>query len=120
MKLLIVDDSRAMRMLVRRALRQAGLGHHQIEEAGDGVEALALIESWKPDLVLSDWNMPNMDGINLLKQLRAQSNPVRFGFVTSGGTPDKVKIATDNGALFLISKPFDPDTFESVITPALS
>ncbi|MFN8050690.1 MAG: response regulator [Acidimicrobiales bacterium] len=111
MKILIVDDSKAMRMIVKRTLRQADLGDHDTEEAGDGTEAIPLIDSWCPDLVLSDWNMPEMNGIDLLRHVRASGNTVRFGFVTSEGTDDMRQLASDEGAEFLITKPFDPDSF---------
>ena len=117
MKILIVDDSKAMRMIVKRTLRQAGLGDHETEEADDGTAALPLVDSWLPDLVLSDWNMPQMNGIDLLRQLRSKGNPVRFGFVTSEGTADMRQMAQDEGAEFLITKPFDGETFERVLQP---
>lgn len=115
MKVLIVDDSKAMRMIVKRTLRQADIEAEDIEEAGDGSEALPLIASWLPDLVLCDWNMPQMNGIDLLRTLRSQGNRVRFGFVTSEGTADMRQMAADEGAEFLIAKPFDGDTFKDVI-----
>ena len=118
MKVLIVDDSKAMRMIVKRTLRQASLADAEIEEAGDGTEALPLIGSWNPDLVLCDWNMPEMNGIDLLRTLRNQGNPVRFGFVTSESTPDMRQMAEDEGAEFLIAKPFDGDTFTAVLGAA--
>jgi two-component system, chemotaxis family, chemotaxis protein CheY len=119
MKLLIVDDSKAMRMIVRRTLRQAGFDDHEVQEAGDGLEALKVMQGWRPDLILSDWNMPNLNGIDLLRRLRAESNDVRFGFVTSEGTEEMRQLATSSGALFLIAKPFDSDTFKSVVGPVL-
>jgi len=119
MKLLIVDDSKAMRMIVRRTLRQAGFDDHEVQEAGDGIEALKVIEGYQPDLILSDWNMPNLNGIDLLRKLRAQSNQVRFGFVTSEGTDEMRAVAKSSGALFLIAKPFDADTFKSIVGPVL-
>ena len=66
MKILVADDSRVMRQIVIRTLRQAGYDDHDIVEAEDGADALAKVSSEKPDLVLSDWNMPNMTGIECL------------------------------------------------------
>src|SRR3546814_13124500 len=86
--ILVVDDSRAMRMIVSRTLRQAGFGDGTLREAADGAEALAAIEAEQPDLVLSDWNMPNVNGIELLTALRAAGNEVRFGFITSESHPE--------------------------------
>ena len=65
MKILIVDDSKAMRMIVVRTLRQCGISGLQLIEAGNGAEALPIIESQTPDLILCDWNMPEMTGIEL-------------------------------------------------------
>ena len=62
MKILIVDDSRVMRMLVRRTLRQANIGEHDYEEADNGSDALDKLKAFSADLILSDWNMPSMDG----------------------------------------------------------
>ncbi|MBA3782391.1 MAG: response regulator, partial [Nocardioides sp.] len=108
MKVLIADDSRVMRQIVLRTLRQAGLGHHDFVEAEDGVDALAKVASERPDMVLSDWNMPNMTGIELLRELRAGGNAVPFGFVTSEGSPEMRDLAQKAGAMFVIAKPFTP------------
>ncbi len=115
MKLLIVDDSKAMRMIVKRTLRQAGYGENPVKEAANGKEALEVIGEWSPDLVLCDWNMPEMNGIELLKELRAQGSTVKFGFVTSEGTAEMRTLASESGALFLINKPFTTDTFKDAL-----
>lgn len=109
MKILIVDDSKAMRLIVRRALREAGYGHHDIIEAGNGMEALEVIRTSSPDVVLSDWNMPEMTGIDLLTTITSASIPVKFGFVTSEGTDEMRERARGAGALFYIVKPFNSD-----------
>lgn len=119
MKIVIVDDSKAMRMIVKRTLRQAGFEEHAVEEATNGAEALQVIESASPDLILSDWNMPEMNGIDLLKALKKAESSVPFGFVTSEGTPEMRELAAENGALFLISKPFTADTFREALAPIL-
>ncbi len=115
-KILIVDDSRAMRMLVTRALRQAGYGESTILEACDGAAALDLIGREEPDVVLSDWNMPNMLGIDLLKAVRSAGSQVRFGFITSEVNDAIKDQARDAGAAFLISKPFTADSVKAAIT----
>lgn len=115
MKILIVDDSRAMRMLVTRALRQAGFGACEIVEASDGNEAVERVRAEAPDLVLSDWNMPAMLGVDLLRKLRADGNNVRFGFVTSEVSEHIKEEARVAGAEFVISKPFAPDAFSRAI-----
>jgi two-component system chemotaxis response regulator CheY len=116
MKILIVDDSAAMRMIVRRTLRQAGFDGHEISEAVDGATALAAITASPPDLVLSDWNMPNMTGIELLEALTKAGSKVRFGFVTTEATLDMRQRAVGAGATFLISKPFTPESFRQTLS----
>jgi two-component system chemotaxis response regulator CheY len=116
MDILIVDDSRAMRMIVKRVLGQTGYSDSTFHEAADGAEALAFIKANRPDLVLSDWNMPEMTGIELLHALKGEGIDVRFGFVTSESTPDMREQAIAGGALFLIAKPFTADSFDEVLS----
>ena len=85
MQILVIDDSRTMRKLVLRTLRQAGFGGHDIIEAGDGIKSYEAIRDQGPDIVLCDWNMPRMSGIDLLRQLRSAGDQRPFGFVTSKG-----------------------------------
>ena len=120
MKILIVDDSKAMRMIVTRTLRQAGFGDHDYVEAGDGSEGLEAVTREAPDLVLSDWNMPEVSGIEFLQRLRASGNQVRFGFVTSESTDAMRSLAAESGALFLIAKPFTPETFAEALGGVLA
>jgi two-component system, chemotaxis family, chemotaxis protein CheY len=115
MQILVVDDSRTMRMLVTRTLRQAGYGGHNIVEAGDGLEALEVIRTVGADIVLCDWNMPRMSGLELLKLLRNHGDLRPFGFVTSEGTPAMREVAEKEGANFVITKPFTADVFSSVL-----
>lgn len=114
MRILIVDDSRAMRMIVARTLKQTGHGG-DVREAADGAEALAAIRASCPDLVMSDWNMPEMSGIELLAALRAEGIDVPFGFVTSETTAEMREKAIHGGALFLIAKPFSAEDFEGAL-----
>jgi two-component system, chemotaxis family, chemotaxis protein CheY len=111
-KILVADDSRVMRQIVIRTLRQAGYDDHEIVEAEDGRDALDKVGSEEPDLVLSDWNMPNMTGLECLQALRGSGSEVPFGFVTSEGSPEMREKAASAGALFLIAKPFTEDTFK--------
>lgn len=119
MKILIADDSRVMRQIVVRTLRQAGFGDHDLIEAANGREALEITKAESPDLVLSDWNMPEMNGIDCLRALRAAGNDVKFGFVTSESTPEMKEQAEAAGALFFIVKPFSADRFDEVLSPIL-
>lgn len=119
MEILIVDDSKAMRMIVMRVLKKAGYGDNDIREASNGLEALGLIREHRPDLVLSDWNMPEMSGIELLQTLRAEGLNVDFGFVTSESTAEMRQKAVVAGALFFIAKPFTAESFEEVLSSAV-
>jgi two-component system chemotaxis response regulator CheY len=112
--ILIVDDSRAMRSLVKRAVEQAEAGH-TLAEAANGVEALRAIEAARPDLVLSDWNMPEMNGLELLRALRAAGDRLPFGFITSDSSPNMRELAESEGAQFLISKPFTSDAMRAAL-----
>ena len=118
-RILVVDDSKAMRLIVRRTLRQAGFGECEVDEAANGVEALAAIEKARPDLVLSDWNMPEMNGYELLTQLNARNIKVRLGFVTTESTPEMQAKASEAGASFLIAKPFTAEQFQAALSPFL-
>lgn len=115
MKILIADDSRVMRQIVVRTLRQAGHGGHDIVEAENGRQALEMVQTEQPDLVLSDWNMPEMTGIDCLSALRAAGSTVKFGFVTSEGSEEMRQRATAAGAAFLIAKPFTPEAFDDAL-----
>ncbi|WP_183100067.1 response regulator [Nocardioides pelophilus] len=119
MKILIADDSRVMRQIVIRTLRQAGHGGHELVEAENGKVAFDLVQSEAPDLVLSDWNMPEMSGIDCLSALRAAGSQVPFGFVTSEGSEDMRKRAEAAGAAFLIAKPFTPEAFDEALRTVL-
>jgi two-component system chemotaxis response regulator CheY len=120
MQILVVDDSKAMRSIVMRAVRQAGYDTVAFVEATNGAEALKQIRAAPPDLVLADWNMPEMSGIELLKTLRAEGNQVKVGFVTSESDPAMRDMAFQSGALFMITKPFTPDSLKAVLTPVMT
>ncbi len=115
MKILIADDSRVMRRIVIRTLRQAGYDDHDIVEAADGREAYDKVHTEEPDLVLSDWDMPRMSGLECLRALRSAGSAVPFGFVTAESSPDMREQAAEAGALFLVSKPFTEETFRDAL-----
>ncbi len=115
MKVLVVDDSKVMRCIVMRTLRQAGFAGDSMEEAADGISALKMIESSRPDVVLTDWNMPGMPGIDLLRNVRAKGDSTRFIFVTSEGTDEMRDLAFGAGATGFITKPFTPASFQAVL-----
>ena len=105
--ILAVDDSPSMRDMVRIALSAAGF---EVSQAADGEEALALARTRAFDLVLSDVNMPRMNGIELIRALRAESaykhTPILM--LTTESTPERKREGKDAGATGWIVKPFDP------------
>ncbi len=118
-RVLVADDSRVMRQIVVRTLRQAGYDW-EVREAADGREALEALRADEPDVVLSDWNMPEMTGLELLQALHAEGFATPFGFVTSEGSTEMRRLAEAAGALFLIAKPFTPESFRAAIDPCLA
>jgi two-component system chemotaxis response regulator CheY len=119
MDILLVDDSRTMRMIVQRAIRQAGYRGLAVGEAENGAQALEKLRAEQPKLILSDWNMPEMSGIDFLKELRSAQNEVPFGFITSETSSGIKDLAMSAGATFLISKPFSPEDVQKVLSPIL-
>jgi two-component system chemotaxis response regulator CheY len=117
MKILIVDDSKAMRSIVRKHVKEAGYDVSDIVECENGEQALDAIRASRPDIVLSDWNMPLMTGIELLEALRAEACDVPFGFVTSESSGDFKDRAFDSGAAFMITKPFTAADFSRCLAP---
>ena len=111
--ILIVDDSSTMRKIISRSLRQAGLTVDDIFEAADGIEGLNEIASGKKiDLILSDINMPNMDGLEFIKAVRANGNQVPIVMITTEGGEEILKEAMSSGASDSIKKPFTPDQLQ--------
>ena len=105
---LIVDDSAAIRKILQRVLRQADVPIGEVHEAGDGLEAIEVMKVKTVGLVLSDINMPNMDGLQLLSELKA--NPawksVPIVMITTEGSQQKVVEAVNLGAAGYVKKPF--------------
>ena len=105
---LIVDDSAVMRKIVERSLRQAGLESLVVHEAGNGNEALKVLETQSVDLILSDINMPAMDGLELVRQISARNLApgVPVVMITTESSEEHVKEAIAAGARGYIRKPF--------------
>ena len=123
---LVVDDSAAIRKILQRVLRQTGMAIRTIHEAGDGQEALEVMKSQNVSLVLSDINMPKMDGIQLLAALKSspQWNKIPVVMVTTEGGETKVGEAVKLGAAGYVRKPFTADQIKEklagILEPALS
>ena len=106
-KIMIVDDSRTIRQQVCDALTRHGF---EVVEANDGNEGLAQLKA-HPDLamIISDVNMPNMDGLEMLEKIRAASNPITVVMLTTEGASDLISRAKAAGAKAWLVKPFEPD-----------
>jgi len=108
---LIVDDSAAIRKILQRVLRQAEIPIGTVYEAGDGVEALEQLKKQAVGLVLSDINMPNMDGLEFLTKMKAEAvwKDLPVVMVSTEGTQAKVLEAVERGAAGYVRKPFTSD-----------
>jgi two-component system chemotaxis response regulator CheY len=116
---LIVDDSKTMRMLVCRALRQAGFAIETFE-AENAEIAVDFLKKKEVNLILSDWNMPGMTGLEFLQSIRAAGNNTPFVFITSQSTAQTASLARVSGAAALIAKPFTREHIQEVLQPFLS
>ncbi len=116
---LIVDDSSVMRKIVERSLRQAGILLSQVLEASNGAEGLAIIEKEKVDLILSDINMPIMDGLEFVKQLTQKQTapPIPVVMITTEGAESHVIRALESGARGYIRKPFTAEAVKVALLP---
>jgi two-component system chemotaxis response regulator CheY len=101
-----------MRKIVTRSLRQAGFAVDEIFEAGDGIEGLNALGANKVDLILSDINMPNMDGLEFVKAVRAKGSKVPIVMITTEGGEDVINEAISSGASGSIRKPFTPEQLQ--------
>ena len=108
LKFLVVDDSRAIQAIVRRAIANCGYAPLEIQTAIDGEQALDIIETFIPDLVITDWHMPKVSGLEMVQALRQMGHKnIRVGFVTTEKTPALLDQAISNGAMFILHKPFN-------------
>ncbi len=116
MKIMVVDDFATMRKVVKNLLKQAGF--ENIVEAEDGVVALRVLKSQKVDFIISDWNMPNMTGLELLKAVRADQDlaDTPFLMVTAEALQDNVVMAVKAGVSNYIVKPFTAEVLNEKIT----
>jgi len=117
MKIMLVDDSRTIRNIQKNVLSR--LGHTDIIEAGDGVEALNLLKGDQPDLVLIDWNMPNMDGITLVREIRTTDKQLPLIMCTTEAEKSRVLEALKAGVNNYIVKPFSTETLAEKINQTM-
>jgi len=119
---LIVDDSSVMRKIVERSLRQAGIALSEVIEAGNGSEALTVLQERQVDIILCDINMPVMDGLEFVKSLSGVKNAkdVPVIMITTEGSESHVVQALSNGARGYIRKPFTADQVKEQVVPVLA
>ncbi|MGC2619200.1 MAG: response regulator [Acidobacteriaceae bacterium] len=122
MTVLIVDDSSVMRKIVERALRQAGLDLTRVIEAGSGRDGLTVLGRERVNLIVSDINMPVMDGLEFLRQIQSQSlaQGVPVVMITTESGEEHVREALAAGARGYIRKPFTPDQVRERVLPLLA
>jgi two-component system chemotaxis response regulator CheY len=117
-KILLVDDSRTIRNIQKNVLKQ--LGHTDVLEAEDGVQALARFQESTPDLVLIDWNMPNMDGITLVRKIRETNKAVPLIMCTTEAEKSRVLEAIKAGVNNYIVKPFTVESLGEKIEQTMA
>lgn len=114
-KILIVDDQQVMRSLMRYTLEQ--IGFVKMEQARSGVEALELLRNDRFNLIICDFNMPEMDGLQLLKEVRSDANLKKTAFIMLSGRADRELVvkAAQAGVNNYVSKPFTVETLKQKI-----
>ena len=118
MKVMLVDDSKTMRNIQKGILTQ--LGYTELEEACDGLDALSKVGAFQPELLLVDWNMPNMDGLTFVKKYREQGNKAPIIMVTTEAEKSRVVEAIKAGVNNYVVKPFTPDLLGERIKETLA
>lgn len=115
MRFLIVDDSSTMRRIIKNSLKR--IGFEDIIEAGNGKEALEIFAD--ADIILTDWNMPEMDGLEFVKQVRSRNKAIPILMVTTNAAKDDIVEALKNGVNNYIVKPFTPETLKEKVEAVL-
>ena len=118
MRILLVDDSKTMRNIQKAVLSQ--LGHTDVLEAQDGQDALSKAPAFNPELMLVDWNMPNMDGLTFVKAWRTTNKTTPIIMVTTEAEKSRVIEAIKAGVNNYVVKPFTPDLLSQRITETLT
>tara|TARA_Y100001956_G_C4128454_1_gene191854 strand:- start:3431 stop:4345 length:915 start_codon:yes stop_codon:yes gene_type:complete len=116
-KILIVDDSKATLEIVRRALEAFGYRKLSIKKTNCATEALDLIDSWQPEILLTDWYMPEMTGLDLIAQVRKSSPSIKVAMISTVDDKQQIEQALLAGAEFVLSKPFEDDDLHKALLP---
>ena len=119
MRILVVDDSLTMRKIITNVLKELGVHHELIIEAADGMDAIGKVKTHSFDLILTDWNMPKMNGLELVQNLRklpkTEKTPIIM--ITTEGAKTEVVTALKNGVNNYIVKPFTAEILKSKLQP---
>ncbi len=120
MNVLVVDDFATMRRIIKNVLKQ--IGFTKILEADDGTTALAVLKKNEVDLIICDWNMPKMNGLDLLKKVRGEESTktIPFLMVTAEAQKDNVLQAVQAGVSNYVVKPFTADAIKEKLTQVFS
>ena len=118
LRVMVIDDSKTMRNIEKSILNQ--LGYTEIEEACNGQDALTKVAAFNPDLLLVDWNMPNMDGITFVKTFREQGNKTPIIMVTTENEKTRIVEAIKAGVQNYVVKPFTPDVLGERIADTMA
>lgn len=118
-KVLIVDDSKVMRMVIKKGLTQAGF-EFQATEATNGKEGLDAFNANVPELILSDWQMPEMNGLEFVKEVRKENATIPIFMVTTEAAEEKIKEAMSAGVNGYICKPFTPEILKEKLNAVFS
>ncbi|MDE2594901.1 MAG: response regulator [Burkholderiales bacterium] len=119
-RFLIVDDSRAIQAIVRRVVESCHYPNADIRVAANGEEALKILETFTPQLVITDWHMPKVSGLELLQSMRQSGMmDIKVGFITTESSEVLLNQARTNGATFVINKPFRDDVLIQQVKEAV-
>lgn len=121
MNILIVDDSAAIQTITRRALEREGFAGSEFRTASSGNAALELVASWFPDIIITDWHMPGISGLEMLQALQqTYEKRLLVGFVTTESVQERLQEAYHNGAAFILHKPFTDRQLGDAVRQALA
>ncbi len=121
MKILIVDDSSTMRRIIGNVVQQLGFSKEDFDEAEDGVKAWKLLGESQYDVILTDWNMPNMNGLDLVKKVRSEGSHQKTPIImiTTEGGKGEVITALKAGVNNYIVKPFNAEILKEKLDGVL-